>query len=74
MCHQCSDTVGWASRHLAGKKRVMRCWCRLFAYGPADASAIPKSRHLLPHLNSDWFYLSGNGLPRLSWKEATKQV
>ena len=81
MCHQCSDTVGWASRHPAGKKSVMRCWCgylsavrcRLFAYGPADASAIPKSRHLLPHLNSDWFYLSGNGLPRLSWKEATNK-
>ena len=32
----------------------------------ADATAIPKSRHLLPHLNPDWFYLSGTGLPRLS--------
>ena len=21
-----------------------------------------------PHLNPDWFYLSGTGLPRLSWK------
>ena len=31
--------------------------CRLFAYGPADAPAIPKP-HLLPHLNADWFYLS----------------
>jgi len=30
----------------------------------------PKPRHLLPHLNSDWFYLSGTGLPRLSWKKA----
>ena len=38
-------------------------WCgylsgarnRLFAYGPADAIAIPKPHHLLPHLNSDWF-------------------
>jgi len=26
--------------------------CRLFAYGSADATAIPKPRHLLPHLNS----------------------
>jgi len=42
--------------------------CRLFAYGPADAIAIPKLRHLLPHLNPDWFYLSGSSLPRLSWK------
>jgi len=44
----------------------MRCWCgylsgarcRLFVYGPADATAIPKPHHLLPHLNPDWFYLS----------------
>ena len=46
---------------------VMRCWCgylsgarcRLFAYGPADATTIPKPHHLLPHLNPDWFFLSG---------------
>ena len=42
--------------------------CRLLAYGPADPTAIPKPRHLLPHLNSDWFYLSGTGLSKLSWK------
>jgi len=42
--------------------------CRLFAYGPADVTAIPKPHHLLPHLNPNWFYLSGTGLPRLSWK------
>ena len=29
---------------------------------------IPKPHHLLPHLSLDWFYLSGVGLPRLSWK------
>jgi len=29
---------------------------------------IPKPHHLLPPLNPDWFYLSGTGLPRLSWK------
>jgi len=23
----------------------------MFEYGPADATAIPKSHHLLPHLN-----------------------
>ena len=36
----------------------MDCWrgylsgprCRLFAYGPADANAIPKLNHLLLHL------------------------
>jgi len=27
-----------------------------------------------PHLNPDWFYLSGIGLPRLSWKEVIKRV
>jgi len=34
--------------------------CRLFAYGPADATAVPKPHHLLPHLDPDWFYRSGN--------------
>ena len=29
---------------------------------------IPKPYRLLPHLNPDWFYLSGTGLPMLSWK------
>jgi len=30
--------------------------------GPAaDATAIAKPRHLLPHINPDWFYLSGTG-------------
>ena len=28
---------------------------QVFAYSPADASAIPKPQHLLPHLNPDWF-------------------
>ena len=47
----------------------------LFAYGPADATAVPKHHNLLPHLNANWFYLSGTGLPRLSWngKEAVKR-
>jgi len=62
--------------HPACKNWVMRCWCgyvsgarcRLFAYGPADATAISKPHHLLPHWNPDWFYLSGTSLPRLYWK------
>jgi len=33
----------------------------LFAYGPVDATAIPKLRHLLHHLNPDWLCLSGSG-------------
>jgi len=51
------------------KNRVMRCWCgylsgvrcRLFAYGPADATVVPKPHQFLPHLNPDRFYLSGTG-------------
>ena len=42
--------------------------CRLFAYGPADATGVSKPHHLLPRLHPDWFYLSGTSLPTLSWK------
>jgi len=31
----------------------------VFAYGSADATAILKPHHLLPHLHPDRFYLSG---------------
>jgi len=48
--------------------------CRLFAYGPADAIVFPKPYHLLPHLNPDWFYLSGTSLPGCPGKEAVKRV
>ena len=61
---------------------VMRCWCgylsgaryRLFAYGPADATAIPKPHPLLPYLNPDWFYFSGTDLPGWPGKEAAKRL
>ena len=54
--------VGHQKEHPACKNRVMMCWCgylsavrcKLFAYGPADATAIPKCHHLLPHLDPDW--------------------
>ena len=55
ICLQCFDTVGWAEEHPVCKKWVMRCHC------------IPKPYHLLVHLNSDWFSISGAVLPRLSW-------
>jgi len=29
--------------------------CRLFAYGPADATVIPQPYYLLPHENPEWF-------------------
>ena len=48
---------------LVGRAKIEWCWCgylsgarcRLFAYGPADATAIPKPHHLLPRLNPHWF-------------------
>ena len=43
--------------------QIVGIWSILY-----DAIAIPKPRHLLPHLYPDWFYLSGTSLPRLSWK------
>ena len=70
--------VGRQEEHPACKNWAMRCWfgylsiylsgarCRLFAYGPGDATAFQKT---MPHLNQDWFHLSWTSLPRLSWKE-----
>jgi len=68
--------VGHQEQHSACKNWVMGCCsgylsgarCRLLAYGPAEAVAIPKPHYLLPHLNPDWCYLSATGLPRLYWK------
>jgi len=78
--------VGHQEEHPACKNWVMRCWCghlsgvrcRLFAYGPADATAISKPHHLLPHLHPDWFYLSGftflvPAYPGCPGKEAVKR-
>ena len=67
--------VGRQEEHPACKNWVMRCWhdylsgarCILFAYGPADATAS-QNLSSLRYLNSDWFYLSATGLPKLSWK------
>ena len=46
--------------------------CRLFAYGSADATAIPKPNHLLPHLNSRlvlpfWYRLTQVVLEKRPW-------
>ena len=40
---------------LCGHRSETRC--RLFVYGPADATAIPKPHHLLPRLNPDCSYM-----------------
>ena len=45
----------------------------MFAYGPADAAAIPKPHHFLPHINPDWFYVSATGLLSCPGKEAVKK-
>jgi len=74
--------VGRHEEHLACKNRAMRFWCgylseakcRLLAYSPADATAITKPDHLLPDLNPDWFYLSGTGLPRLSYECSDRRI
>ena len=50
------------------KHHAMTTTTRLSFYFISRAEKSPKPRHLLPHLNPDWFYLSGTGLPRLSWK------
>jgi len=39
----------------------------LFAYGPADATAIPVPHRILRHLNPDWFYLSGRAALSIWW-------
>ena len=44
--------------------------CKWFAYGPADATAAPSS---VAPVKSRMVYLSGDSLPRLSWKKAVKQ-
>jgi len=47
--------------YLSGARR------KWLAYGPADATATPAS---LAEVKSRMVYLSGAGLPRLSWKKA----
>ena len=55
--------VGCQKEHPVCKYWVMTYWCgylfgarcRLFACGPADASAIPIPRYFLPDLNPDLF-------------------
>ena len=80
VCLQCFDTVDCASGRASGLYKfewwgvgVVICldWgagCLHMVQLMPLPSQIPS---FLPHLNPDWFYLSGTGLPRLSW---VKQV
>ena len=64
LCLQCFDTVGWVSGRASACKDWAMRWlcgylsgarCRLFAYGPADATAISlKSTRVLPF----WYHLT----------------
>jgi len=66
--------VGRQERHPACKNLVVRyrhgylsgLGCKWFAYGPVDATA---TLSFLASLKSNMVYLSGTGLPRLSWKK-----
>jgi len=69
--------VRWQEGHPACKNWVVRYWrgymsgCKWYAYSLADATATPSS---LAPVKSRMIYLSGAGLPRLSWKKAVKQM
>jgi len=68
--------VGRQEEHLACKNWEFGCWVWLSVCSEVQIVCIwsswchchPKPRHLLSHLNPDWFYLSVIGLPRLTWK------
>ena len=47
--------------------KVQLAFC-VFVLSPITCIVDPETHHLLPHLNPDWFYLSGTGLPTLSSK------
>ena len=73
-CSALTLLVGRQEGHPACKNWVVMYWwrylsgarCKLFAYGPADATATPSS---LAPLKSKMIYLSAASLPRLSWKK-----
>jgi len=77
LCLQCFDAVGWVAGIILPVKTMsgevmawLSVWSEMrFAYGSADATATPS--YLAP-IKSRMVYLSGAGLPRLSWKKAVK--
>jgi len=76
-CAKMLDTVGFLIAHcsyICSNKFFSESEVQIVCIGPADATAIPKPHHLLPHLIPDWFYLSDTSLPRFPGKEAVKRV
>jgi len=76
-CPECFDTVGWASGRAPNLYKLsdevlvwLSVWSevQIVCMWSSWCHCIPKRYRLLPHLNPDWFYLSGAGLPRMSWK------
>jgi len=66
LCLQCFDAVGWA----ACKKQWWGAGVVICLERGADmAQLMPLPLTVsCSSKNPDWFYLSGTGLPRLSWK------
>ena len=64
--------VGWQEGHPACKKQSGGVLAWLSVWGGVQTCIWPSWCHChslsLAPVNPDWFYLSGIGLPRLSWK------
>ena len=75
---QCCDTVGWASGRASGLQKLsdgVLVWLSIWSEVQIVciwSQLMPLHTKPQPHLNPDWFYLSGTGLPRLSWKRGRK--
>ena len=77
----CNCWLGHQEEHPVCKNWVMRCWCgylsgaRLFAYGPGDATSIPKPHHLSCHLKiqTGFTFLLVPAYPGCPGKEAVKR-
>jgi len=66
-------TVGWVASRPVKMSFEVLVWLSVWSevqivcICSSWCHCIPKPHHFLPHLNPDWFYLSGTSLPRLSW-------
>jgi len=83
LCLQCFDTVGWASGRASGLYKLsdevlvwLSVWSevQIVCIWSSRCHCIPKPHHLLPHLNPDWFYLSGTDLQLVAWHSGRTSV
>ena len=66
---QCFDTVGWVSGRASGLYKLsdgVLVWSSVWS--KVQIVCIWPFLNSIISWNPDWFYLSGTGLPRLSWK------